>query len=171
MVNGLSHLDDVGCYPKSPGWHNKIWTLNHTDDLANCSISSGLLMYSAGCHPDDLQYYPISSEGQNVIWTLSHPDELQPDCISSGWLMAGALCHRDDLAGVGISSGWVTENSLCHPQISIFHNTRWPFSASERSNYAWDHGVDCKGEKPVISRHSNPKSCIDGNYIHHQWRD
>ena len=168
MVNGLNHLDDLGCYPKSPGWHNKIWTLSHTDDLANCSISSGLLMDSAGCHPDD---FP------NLIRRAKC--HLNPK--SSGWVTTWLYLIRMTHGRCIMSSGWLSWRwyliRMSYGKFIMssanfdFHNTLWPFSASERSNYAWDHGVDCKGEKPVISRHSNPKSCIDGNYIYHQWRD
>ena len=36
-----------------------------------------------------------------------------------------------------------------------------------RSNYVWNHGVDCKGEIRVISRHRGQNSCTDNSYLHH----
>ena len=72
MANGLSHPDDLWCNPKSPGWHNEIWTLSHPDDLAIYSISPGWLIDTAVCHPENLQCCPMSSGWHNVIWAISH---------------------------------------------------------------------------------------------------
>ena len=100
---------DIACLIS--GWHNAIWSLRHSGDLAVGSISSGRFMSIAGCHSDDLRCCPMSSWWYNVILIQSHPDDLAPDRISSEWLMADAWCHLGDLVGVYISPRWVTVNS------------------------------------------------------------
>ena len=79
-----------------------IWPLNHPDDLAVDSTSSGWLMDIAGCHQDDLRYFAMPSGWDNVFWSLSHPDYLAISNILSGWLMDTTWCHPDDPE----SSGW-----------------------------------------------------------------
>ena len=106
----LCHPDEI----------TKIWSLNHPDDLAIPSISSGWLIVDALCHPDDLPGVGISC-GWVTANSLCHTDDI-----------LFHLCHPDDLPDVGISSGWVTANSLCHPDDILFH-----FMSSGWLNWGW----------------------------------
>ena len=111
--------------------------LCHLDGLAGLCISPGWVTANSLCYPDDIPFHPMSSGWLNWDWYLirkSYGNAI----MSSGWDTLPFVSHSDEIAN------------------SIFHNTRWPFSASV-----------AKRIKNVIERTNNILDTFKADHTQH----
>ena len=83
------------------------------------------------CLEHDFKYAALQRTSWRLVrvptglWPMQYIDDIYHHMLS-GWFSWSWYLIRVSYGHVVISSGWTTR----HLVISIFHNTRWPFSAS-----------------------------------------